>query len=386
MTGVSPLVFPPSRTLASWWKQLASFGPRAIWTGHLLLHRVEALAAVHVLSPLDPIPLFLLKAMALTGRGSLADLEQCIHLGLPLLRQVLRSLESENLVLAAEEGTWSLTTWGRQALEQGSYVRIRSERRAFYFVENEQPAKPPHFLHLRKQPAATACPVLDGWRFEPSHLQSCIDRPAEWKQRFDFPLEVQQILDASPVPAPDAVGHVSNVPPQARTTLPGASGSKGQSSFPAWQRVILDRPERLVVAVVLAPTGKGEERLLGFSVQPEGWTLQAAEPAFVVEADWPEVFPDLSVAPPLDQWRHAWRAWCQPRGLPAAEVDSCVLERHAHRLRILAAPRLVERLRVARSDVFKGEAWLLAGTSRLRPAAQVELVEMKRERSAAMPP
>jgi len=82
----------------------------------------------------------------------------------------------------------------------------------------------------------------------------------------------------------------------------------------------------------------------------------------------------------LDHWRHAWRAWCHPRGLPVAEVDACILERQGCRLRVTAVPRLIERLRTARSDVFKGEAWLLAGTGRLRAAAQVELVEMKRER------
>jgi hypothetical protein len=36
---------------------------------------------------------------------------------------------------------------------------------------------------------------------------------------------------------------------------------------------------------------------------------------------------------------------------------------------------LVERLRTARSDVFKGETWLLAGAGPVRAAAQVELTE-----------
>jgi hypothetical protein len=36
----------------------------------------------------------------------------------------------------------------------------------------------------------------------------------------------------------------------------------------------------------------------------------------------------------------------------------------------------VERLRAARSDAVKGEAWLLAGTGSVRTAALVELHEM----------
>ncbi len=357
MTVASPLVFPGSRTLASWWKQLAPFQPQALWTGHLLLHRVEALTALQLVAPVDPICSFLLKALALTGRASLSDLEQNLHLGRPLLRQLLRHLETEHLIAPEETETWSLTSLGRQALEQGSYQRIRTERRAFYFVESELPPQPPHFLSFRGQPATLAWPLLDGWRFEPKQLQDCLAQPVAWKQRFGFPLDVQQILGADPA-------------------APTAS---------AWQRVILDHPERMVAAMVLAPAGDGHERLLGFSVQPEGWILQNAEPAFTVEAGWQEVFPDLAADPSLEQWRQAWRAWCQPRGLPIAEVDACILERHAYQLRVQAPPRLVERLRAARSDVFKGDAWLLGGTGRLRPAVQLELVEMKRERPAGMP-
>src|SRR5262249_28401338 len=147
-------------------------------------------------------------------------------------------------------------------------------------------------------------------------------------------------------------------------------------------RIILDRPERLVAALVLAAAGRGENRgrLLGFAVQPEGWVLQVQEPVFVLEADWQEVFPELAVDLPAELWQQAWRNWCQPRSLPGAEVDACALERQGHRLRVTATPRVIERLRAARSDVFKGEAWLLAGTGRLRAAAQLELVEPKRER------
>jgi len=44
----------------------------------------------------------------------------------------------------------------------------------------------------------------------------------------------------------------------------------------------------------------------------------------------------------------------------------------------LAPQRLVDRLRAARSDAVKQEAWVLAGAGRVREAAQVELVEAPR--------
>jgi hypothetical protein len=49
------------------------------------------------------------------------------------------------------------------------------------------------------------------------------------------------------------------------------------------------------------------------------------------------------------------------------------LERIDHRLLVYAPPRLIDRLRAARSDAVKQEAWLLAGEGRTRTAAQIEL-------------
>src|SRR5205823_2754975 len=101
--------------------------------------------------------------------------------------------------------------------------------------------------------------------------------------------------------------------------------------------------------------------------------LNDAEPAFVLGEGWQETFPDLAAAPARDVWRQAWRAWCQPRGLPAGEVEACVLERQDHRLRVVPTPRLLERLRADRSEALRGEAWLLAGSGVLRSAAQIEI-------------
>lgn len=355
MTAVSPLAFPGGRTLAGWWKHLGRLQPRALWVGYLLLHRVEALVASHLLLPLEPFSLFVLRTVALTGTASLQEVEQRLHLGLPLLRQLLRHLERENLVRPEVGETWSLTVVGQQGLEQGSYRRLHQERRVFYFVEKEHALGPPHFLNLRSSPAALAGSGVDGWRFEPELLQACVGRPVGWKQQFGFPLDVEHVLDS------------------------GAPGETSPVATEAWRRIIVDRPERLVAALVVVPADEKRERLLGFAVRLEGWVLESAEPAFIIDRDWQEVFPELAAELSLDQWQQAWRAWCQPRGLPAAEVNACILERQGCRLRVTAAPRLVERLRAARSDVFKGEAWVVAGAGRLRPAAQVELVEMKRE-------
>ena len=63
-TGASPLLFPGSRVLAGWWRQLAPVKPHAVWFGHLFLHLVEALVAVARTSRPDALGRLVLQSVA----------------------------------------------------------------------------------------------------------------------------------------------------------------------------------------------------------------------------------------------------------------------------------------------------------------------------------
>jgi hypothetical protein len=197
-------------------------------------------------------------------------------------------------------------------------------------------------------------------------LQACVDRPAEWKQRYGFPADVQQVLG----PEPHGPGQNSGAPP---------ARNKGQ--LLAWQRIIVDRPEKLLALLLLVPTEDGFA-LHTHAVRQDGWVVQP-EPALTLTTGWQEPFPELLEEPAPAVWRQAWRQWCQPRGLMLTETDTCPLERVGHRLRVELSSRVVDRLRSARSDALKGEAWLLAGEGRTRTAAVLEIVET---RQGAAPP
>lgn len=340
MTGSVPLVFPGGRTLAGWWRQLAPRQPRTWWVGHLLLHRVEALAALVRPSPLDPLHRFVLQALALTPGVPLAALDDRLHLGRQLLGQLLRVLQAERLAQAASD-SWAPTDAGRAAVAHGEYARTVHERRPFFFVEPEVAERAPHFLALDGS-AAVPLAAGDDWHFDPALLAACVARPEEWKRRFGFPAEVTAVV----------TGAADGGPPE-------------------WQRVVVDRPERLPVAVVRT----ADDRLLGFAAKSDGWALQSEAPVFELGAGWPEVFPQLTEAPPAETWQQAWQAWCQPRGLAGLGVETCVVRPEGHLLRVAAPPRLMERLKATRSDALKGEAWVLAGAGRLRAAALLDVVE-----------
>jgi hypothetical protein len=346
MTLATAPSWPGSRVLLSWWRQLAPRQPRQLFFARLLLHRVEALVRVARPRRLDPWQRALLRLVHARAPGG--DLETALtdlHMDRQVLSRFVRELTGAGLVHVNGTGVWRLTAVGLRALETGALAASEEERRTFYFLDNSAVGRPPHLLPLRGTLDAASPPALES-PFDVACLQACLQQSLEWKARYGLPADVEAF---SP-PHPDA-------PPEAN-----------------WRRVVLDSLESL--ALVLVPTLQaGGAILLGFPVRTEGWALEAT-PVLELASGWEEVLPDLTQEPPPEAWRQAWRAWCQPRSLPPAEVDACRLERGDHRLLVHAPPRLIERLRTARSDAIKQEAWLLAGGGRLRSAAQVELLAL----------
>jgi hypothetical protein len=355
MTSASSLAFPGSRTLAGWWRQLASLRPQALAVGYLFLHRVEAPVSVVKPNKLERFSRLVLQALALdAGRHMEADVVHCLearlHLNRHMLFQVLRLLGSEGLVEPA--AAWSLTARGQQGLAQGEYPIDVLERRVFHFLERRSSAgirtQPPHFLNLA---GGSALPWQAGseFPFDLGLLQECFDKPDAWKQHYGFPLDVRLALSASGT---------------ANAIDPGA-----------WQRVVVDRPERMLIVLVLSDQPDGTRRLQGFGARQDGWLLQSSQAVLTLDTGWEHLFPELSVIP-TELLTRSWRAWARPRSVPDHALESSTLELAGHSLRVRAPAETVERLRAARSDVFKGEAWLLVGEGELRPALQLELSEL----------
>ena len=65
MDRASSLIYPGSRTLAGWWRQLAPLQPKAIAMGYGFLHRIEAAVNVVTQEPIDPLVHLVLQALAL---------------------------------------------------------------------------------------------------------------------------------------------------------------------------------------------------------------------------------------------------------------------------------------------------------------------------------
>ncbi len=337
MSAPAAMTLPGGRVVLGWWRDLAGLAPRRLWFAHLLLHQVEALveAAVpaHLLAPLADA---LLGWLAVQQGPVPADrLAADLHLEPELLRDVLADLEERGLARPGPAG-WQPTEAGRQPTPPPGQAPARQrERRSFCFTDSQ----PPLFVPL--SPAAVqplAAPLASP--FDLAVLEACVRESEAWKTRHNFPLDVRRVI------------------------RPGSTGD--------WRAVAVDRAAQALLALVEVP-GKSGADLLGFTVRPDGWAL--GQEAVLTWPGGREHLGPLAGEVGPEAWRQAWQLWCQQRSLPSNEVEACRLEVVEHRLRVQAPPRLVERLRAARSDALKGEAWLLAGSGRVRPAAMIDLGE-----------
>jgi hypothetical protein len=206
-------------------------------------------------------------------------------------------------------------------------------------------------VNLLKAPeVAGSCPAAE-FRFDSAFFHACFTQTPEWKRRHGFPNNVH-------------------------ATPAFHSGSEGMGTSPSdWRRVLVVHPVQVTLALVQTADAAGTAGMMGFWVDPQGWVLHYDRPAAHWCGGWREVFPSLGADVLDEAWQKAWREWCHPRGLPASDVERCVLRAQDHRLIVHSPRRLIERLRALRSDALKSEAWLLAGAGSIRRAALLEVTE-----------
>jgi len=347
MTAAAALALPGSRVLLGWWREFADRSPRRVWFAHLLLHRIEACVEVEQSPPLPSIASVLLSLLA-TPR-SLDELAGELHMERSLLSWLLGRLSEARLLERNGSDRWLLTPAGQESLHHPSSLATatatataaaaapsttkgRAERRVFWFADSN----PPMYLPLQ-QPPALPLPPPAGWTFDPAHLEACMNQPAEHRRLAGFPPEVHRLLRPEDSPT---------------------------------ERVILDRAEQLCLLLTEIPP-----HIHGFAVRADTWQVQREPAVLTLGSAAALAIPGAEPTP--DAWRQAWRTWCQPRSLPASEVEGCKLEIDGHLLRVSAPVKLVERLRAARSEALKGEAWILAGSERVRAAAALEIHEVR---------
>lgn len=342
MTAASSLPYPSSRTLAGWWKQIAPLDPQSWWVGHLLVHRVEAAVQVDESQPLPPLTQILLQALHVSssqGEAKLAELESALGLPSALLRPLLRELSQDSFVNSEGMEGWRLTEAGRAALMMGQSRASLCRRQTFSFAEQRTPTGErlgtPTYLALASTPLARTG-MSHNFPFDVAWLETCVRQGEDWKSAHAFPEGVKRLLRFE---------------------------DNHEEEFPAWKRVVLAHMEE--VTITLVKTGEG---LKGFAVAPSDWSLDLTQPVLHVPTETEGLLNEEEASTA----KQAWIAWAKLRNLPLAEVEACRLAVEGCVLRIHGSQRLFDALTKIKSDLLKGDAWVLLGEGFVRRAMRLE--------------
>lgn len=344
MTLPRPAAFPGGRVLAGWWKQLSNWRPQALWIGSISLERVEAFCQIHHVLPLTPLDGTVLSSLNAESPVETALLDKSWGLGTALLDRLLGRLAGQGTVARSGRG-WTLTEKGVRARRDRAMPSLRAERRAFWFLADLQDPQTRTFV----VPSTTAffqsveSNQIDGRSLEA--LRGCARKDAEWKKSRGFPLDVESVL----VPE-------------------GRGPSSGRAD---WERIVVVHPYRVQAALISYVRSSGNLGVAAFPYQEHGWTL-APTPVFDLAVGWEEVFSRLPLTPGDDELANTWQRWLAQRGMSGPVVERYRLERQGARIFVLPPNDAPDVLGGPRSDLTRGEAWLILGEGGLRRAVLLE--------------
>ncbi len=343
MDRASALIYPGSKVIAGWWRQLAPHKPQALWVAYAFLHRIEAPVTYWSEQPLDPFTSFILSAFVLETGLTHVDLERRLGIPAVVVHRVAADMDAHGFLTRVGSDHWRITAAGEEALRRRSCRQLTHGRRVFPFLERVDAAGtrlgPAEFVPIAEC-VHVPWQVDMPHRFDPGWLQAAFEQSAQWKEAVGFP----QGLVTLNADAPTEDG----------------------------QHVLLDRPER-VLLVMIALGAANEQNVLGFAVKADGWTLLDRSPVLQWTGPPQPAWVEWMKEPTAAEWQESWRTWCRQKQLPTNEVEICSLNWQTPRLNVQAPPRLVQRLQAAKSELFKGDVWVLVGNGYARIGAQIAL-------------
>ena len=315
------------------WNTLAKDAPDCtVFVSECFFHTVEALVAVEQSEGMDPMALFVLRAFEFAKQADAEHLDEVLHLGRQVTRQLLAGL-TVNGLLKETSSTYVITELGRRTLHTGRIVKHVLIRRLFNFLHPSMQylavQDPKQSLLFDLRPSQTPTP----WEFDPQMLRYAISQPAEWKLRHRFPEDIMDVI-TGPV-SPDSAPGLA--PAESGPVLPGDGTA-------APQHLIVDKAQVLTSVLVARTEDSREVELTGYPVSIHGSLVKGkGQPYFSLHGpdDIHKAFPELGSFPTAEQVKQSWMAFAEQDML--AESQRADVRFDKGRLVVCISADLLER-------------------------------------------
>jgi hypothetical protein len=343
----------PPDTLRNLWCNLGvEAGSSAVFLSECLLHSVEALFAIEQAESADPLALFVLRGLAFAQPPDVEHLNEILHLGRQVTRQILGDLVKAGL-LSESSSMYRLTDQGVQTLNTGTIAWSVLNRRILHFLHPGL-----RYVVVHDPKGNLLCDlspkgVPPTWEFDVSVLRELISRPATWKLQHRFPQSIVAVI-TDPLPAN------SELRPARDSSAPDAQTTS------ALEHIVVDKAQFTSCAILAKADGSGAIQLSAHPISSRGSLVQDREKALFTLADQLDIqatFPDIFSEPADADLAKSWQLLASQYELSGTDANT--IRFHSGRLTIGVTEEFLDQWKTFVTLVLQGQVCSQIGNGRL---------------------
>ena len=273
-------------------------------------HTVEACVAIKKHQKIDELELFLLQAINTAKHTTAEGLNNVLHIGSQIIRQIAIVLVGNGLLQENTDGSLEITKRGFEALQSREMVTEQQRRCHFHFVSGSN-----EFLRIRDpqkrylHDLATKEIGAD-WSFNIETLRRCISESDQWKGKRGFPVDVIRLI----------TGHDVDTRQKAKDTDGNVEENLLSACKPTQKEdtLIVDKAQGADCAIVIKFQGDKPTELKAYPFLSKGF-LHSGEQNVLFSLSSTDsilkVFPGIEVMPSRQQLDLAWQVLGQDYNL-----------------------------------------------------------------------
>ena len=287
------------------WRQFAQSGnDLMICIAECHFHTIEACVAIKKSQKIDDLELFLIKAIDISKDTTAEGLNNLLHIGSQIVRQIAVAPIANGLIHENANGSFHITKLGFDALQSGEMTILQQRRCHFHFISGSN-----EFVRIndpRKKYLRDLAPKETGadWNFDVETLKKCINESDQWKRERGFPTDVVELVtsqdtDSQSRSAADASNDVDE------------NNLLAQNLVRKAQTLIVDKAQGAGCAIVIKFQNDNPSELKAYPFSSKSF-LQSGEDNVLFSLSGTEsilkVLPGIDLVPSKEQLDIAWRA------------------------------------------------------------------------------
>ncbi len=187
----------------TWAKLSQCGGDFLVFLKRIHVHTIEACVEVSVYEDMDEFEYFVLKTIEILEVADIQKVNDFLHIGRQIIRQITDKLVLNNLLTESKDGHFEITELGKTVFVTGRMIKLERRRCIFHFVDGSN-----EFIKICGHRNMFLVDldnyeITADWRFDIECLHKCIAQSSDWKQQRQFPTNIHYLIspvheDASP--------------------------------------------------------------------------------------------------------------------------------------------------------------------------------------------